>query len=242
VISVLIFTRDDAEWLARCLASLSCREPFEVLVFDNVSRDDTAEVVRRWRGPGGERAGRLPAGSDTSFSRGNNLLLAAAVGDLCVFLNPDTELDAGALDGAAAVLRADGGTALVGPRLRFPDGAVQPNGWALPRPGQLVAERLGLRARHVPAGSAETTPVGWLMGCFLMGRTADLRAVGGFDERYWFHATDLELCARMGRRGRIARLETHGIVHRGHTEWAPARRRATRRATAQWLLRGGGRW
>jgi GT2 family glycosyltransferase len=75
------------------------------------------------------------------------------------------------------------------------------------------------------------------MGCALIGRREELLAMGGFDEAFWFHGTDLELCARAGRRGRVVRWEAGELVHVGHRQWDRARRQKSRRATAQWLLR-----
>ncbi len=238
MISIVIFTRDDAEWLGRCLGALRDDppdEPIEVIVFDNASKDDTPALVRAWRGGSGEQASLMRADRDTSFSKGNNLGLRAAGGELVLFLNPDTEPSGEVLDRCAQVLRSEGDVGLVGPRLLFPDGASQGNGWALPSPPQLLRERLGLATRLV-APSSELTDVGWLMGCFLMGRRSDLLGLGGFDERYWFHGTDLEICARVLKNGwRVARLEPVQMVHRGHREWTAARRSASRRATWKWL-------
>lgn len=245
MISVLIFTRDDAEWLARCLAALNTSPPcedLEVLVFDNVSQDSTADVVRAWRGPNGGRASLLQATRDTSFSRGNNLLIEAAKGDLALILNPDTEPQGLLIDAAAAALRNDSGVACVGPRLAFPDGSTQSNGWALPTPNQLLRERLAGAPRTIPADGSTQTEVGWLMGCFLMARTVDLHAMDGFDERYWFFGTDLELCSRLGRGGRLVRLDEHVLVHRGHKDWPASRRRSTRGATLRWMLRSVPEW
>jgi len=238
MISIVIFTRNDGSWLSRCLGALRDDppvEPIEVIVFDNASTDDTPELARAWRGASGERASLLRAERDTSFSRGNNLGLQAATGELVLFLNPDTEPSGEVLDRCAQVLRDEGDVGLVGPRLVFPDGATQDNGWALPSPPQLVRERLGLATRLVEP-SGDLTDVGWLMGCFLMGRRSDLTGLGRFDERYWFHGTDLEICARVLKSGwRVVRLEPVQMVHRGHQEWTPARRAASRRATWTWL-------
>ncbi len=238
MISIVIFTRDDAEWLGRCLGALREDppvEPIEVIVFDNASVYGSADLVRTWEGANGERASLLRADRDTSFSQGNNLGLRAAQGELVLFLNPDTEPSGEVLDRCAQVLRDEGDVGLVGPRLVFPDGATQDSGWALPSPPQLFQERLGLATRLV-APAVELTDVGWLMGCFLMGRRSDLVGLGGFDERYWFHGTDLEICARILKNGwRVARLESVQMVHRGHQEWTAERRAASRRATWKWL-------
>ncbi|MCO4773076.1 MAG: glycosyltransferase family 2 protein [Deltaproteobacteria bacterium] len=240
MISILIFTRDDEEWLSRCLRTLRDdppAEPIEVIVFDNLSQDHTAALVRAWRGAQGERAGLLLPKQDTSFSRGNNLLLDAAAGELALFLNPDTECGGALLDAGAFTLRADPTIALAGPRLVFPDGTHQSNGWALPSPVQLLKEKLAGAPRELPTSGTGLTDVGWLMGCWLMGRTEQLRRLGGFDERYWFLATDLELCGRAHQLGRLVRLDEHVLLHRGHQSWPESRRRASHKATLQWLLR-----
>jgi len=243
VISVLVFTRDDAAWLGRCLGALAGDSPEEldVVVFDNVSTDDTGQVVRSWRGARGEQARLITATVDTSFSEGNNALIAAADGDVSVILNPDTEPSPAMLHALAERLRTSPRIAMVGPRLVFPDGTPQSNGWRLPTPTQLLAERLARREREVPPSGAGETDVGWLMGCCLAAHTPELRAVGGFDLGFWFHGTDLELCGRMGKRGRIVRLDEHVLIHRGHRDWTPERITAARKATARWLLRSAPR-
>jgi len=231
-LSVVIFSRDDAPLLRRCLASLATVSAvsLDVIVVDNASADGTPAVVADVR--------CIRLDEDSSFSRGNNLGLAAARAPRTLFLNPDTEVGEGAL---VACLRAldDPRVGLGSPRLRWPDGTDQETGWALPTPGQLLRERLGTPRHIAPTG--DLTDVGWLMGCFLMGRTADLRVLGGFDEAFWFHGTDLELCARVQQVGqRVVRVEGESILHVGHQGWDATRRRATRGATAQWLARDSG--
>ncbi len=232
-LSVVIFTRDDAPLLRRCLASLQAVSGvlLDVIVVDNASRDDTEDAAKAVR--------CLRLSEDSAFSVGNNRGLAMAKAPATLFLNPDTEVGEDALRLCLAALD-DPSVGLVSPRLRWPDGSDQETGWALPTPRQLVAERVGGAARWTaPAG--DLTDVGWLMGCFLLGRTMELRTLGGFDEAFWFHGTDLELCARVHDSGqRVVRVEGASILHVGHRGWDRRRRRATRRATAQWLRRDHG--
>ena len=242
LLSIVVFTRDDADHLRRCLRALGARPPeapWEVLVVDNASTDATAEVVAD------EERG-LPLTSlrlerETSFSVGNNLGLRRAAGEFVLFLNPDTLPAGPALDRCLAVLRDQPRVGLVSPRLTYPDGAHQPTGWHLPGPRQLLAERLGRSDREVPADPVGLTTVGWLMGCFLMGRRSMLDGLGGFDEDFWFDGTDLELCSRVNARGlQVVRVEDVEIVHVGHRTWTPARRRASHEALVRWLRRDHG--
>ena len=241
-LAIVVFTRDDADHLGRCLSSLEGappRTPFEVVVFDNASEDHTADVLAAF-------ADRLPItvlvhGSDTSFSRGNNLGWRASEAPYVLFLNPDTLPRGPVIDAAVDVLRLDPGAGAVGPRLRYPDGSAQPSGWHLPTVGHLTAELLLRRPREVPPDPAGLTDVGWLMGCFLMTRREVLYEIGGWDQGFWFHGTDLEICAKVRRFGRtVLRLEDHEMVHVGHLGWDAERRRQVRRAQQLWLLRDYG--
>jgi glycosyltransferase involved in cell wall biosynthesis len=50
--SVIVPTRNRASYLAECLRLLSdqdCKEPFEIVVIDNDSTDDTSSVIEQWR-------------------------------------------------------------------------------------------------------------------------------------------------------------------------------------------------
>ena len=241
-LSVIVFTRDDAEHLSRCLSTLrddGVDALTEVIVVDNASTDGTAEVLE-----GFEESLPLLVLSlevDTSFSAGNNLGLARASGEYVVFLNPDTLPTARVLSVCMAVLEEGNEVGLVGPSLVHPGGVDQDNGWQLPHPLTLAREHLRVIPRVVPPSGSQCTEVGWLMGCFLLGRADALRDIGGFDENFWFHGTDLELCARVRATGRsILRVDDVVLVHVGHQRWDRGRRRASQAALVQFTRREHG--
>ena len=235
-LTIVIFTRDDADHLRRCLSTLISRPPtasFEVLVFDNASADDTPAAVA-------DAATRLDAcrllrvEQETSFSQGNNQGLAEARGRWVLFLNPDTEPSGDVIDACLQAADHDPAIGLLSPRLHYPDDSPQETGWRLPTPVELARERLRLTTRHVPPVGTQTD-VGWLMGCFLLGPTEVLREIGGF------HGTDLEICARVAAAGRrVVRLETTSMLHVGHREWDAERVRRSHAALVQYLRRDHG--
>ncbi len=128
-LSVIVFTRDDAEHLSRCLSTLRddrMDAVTEVIVVDNASTDRTAEVLEGF-------AESLPLlvlslEVDTSFSAGNNLGLARSCGEYVLFLNPDTLPTATVLSVCMEELKTSRDVGLVGPRLVHPGGVDQDNG------------------------------------------------------------------------------------------------------------------
>ncbi len=243
-LTIVIFTRNDADHLRRCLGALiasPATASIEVVVFDNASQDDTPDVVAD-AALQLEECRLLRTEVETSFSDGNNRGLAEARGRYVLFLNPDTEPTGAVLDSVLDVVHHDAAIGLVSPRLHYPDGEHQATGWHLPTPVGLAQERLRLRTRDVEASPGiPHTDVGWLMGCFLLGPTEFVRELGGFDEAFWFHGTDLEICARVLRAGRrVVRLETVSMLHVGHREWDADRTLKSHEALVQYLRRDHG--
>ena len=61
-------------------------------------------------------------------------------------------------------------------------------------------------------------PIELASGCFMVARTAALKAIDGFDEGYFLYFEDFDLCRRLARHGSIYELPTAKITHYGgHT-------------------------
>jgi glycosyltransferase involved in cell wall biosynthesis len=95
-ISVVVPTRNRARFLADCLASLAVQEtsvPFDVVVVDNASSDETAEVAARWS----SRDGRFRLVREDVLGRAAalNTGMAAARGDLLIFTDDDVFVQPG---------------------------------------------------------------------------------------------------------------------------------------------------
>lgn len=60
-----------------------------------------------------------------------------------------------------------------------------------------------------------STDIPIISGCFMLFRTAALRSVGGFDERYFLYFEDFDLSLRVHSKGSLAYLPSMHIVHLG---------------------------
>ena len=112
----------------RSLARCGDEAPFEIVVVDDQSPDDSLEWLARVEGI---RIVSTP--ENVGFVRACNLGASHASADVLVFLNNDTEVHPGWLDRLLEVLDEDPTVGVVGPMLLDGDGLVQESGsiiWA----------------------------------------------------------------------------------------------------------------
>jgi N-acetylglucosaminyl-diphospho-decaprenol L-rhamnosyltransferase len=77
---------------------------------------------------------------------------------------------------------------------------------------------------------AAVVPVDWVVGAAMLIPVAEFRAVGGFDERYFMNAEEVDLQRRLRERGvPSVFLGTVRAVHEGGASSDPGRRR-------EWLV------
>jgi len=125
-VSVVIPAFDQYRFTYLCLAALrrhASDHPFEVIVVDDCSTDESRWALARFDGL---RVVRNPA--NLGFVRSCNAGAAVARGDILVFLNNDTQVQDGWLDALMAPFAADPGAGVVGSRLLYPNGRLQEAG------------------------------------------------------------------------------------------------------------------
>ena len=170
---------------------------------------------------------------NVGFARGANLGAKRAQGDLLVFLNPDAFLQPGCI--AELVREVEGRPApcIVGGRVLNADrteqrgarrGDITPMSAILSLSG--LARRLPGLSRYEVHWEGETAPSGAASvptisgACFCMRRD-DFLAVGGFDEGYFLHVEDVDLCWRVRQQGGEVLFHPKAeVVHLGHTSLA----------------------
>lgn len=195
-----------------CLRSLlpTLGEHDHVVVVDNGSVDGTAEGLRAF-----PRIEVRSNAENRGFAAGCNQGAAGATTDVVVFLNNDTVVPPGWLDGLLAPL-TDPSVVATGPRSNMVSGL------------QLIDDAGSYSATTVE--HVRTFAAGWsqryagqrretrrLVGFCLAVRTADLIAVGGFDEGFGLGGCeDDELCGRLAARGRLLVVDDVFVHHDGH--------------------------
>jgi hypothetical protein len=207
ILSIIIVSWNTRQDLLNCLASIWFNPPacsFEVLVFDNASKDGTIEAVAAAY----PQVRLTPSPVNLGFARANNQAASMAQGQFWLVLNPDTIVHPGALDALVRYLAGQPQVAGVGPRLVNLDGSLQPSIERLP---SLFGEwwrlfhldRLYPVSQYSQAVLASQAPqkVEVLNGACLLLRADVVRPLGLFDEEYFVYSEEVDLCDRLNQSG-----------------------------------------
>ncbi len=177
-ISVLVPTLNEEAWLAATLARVTSEfAPFEIIVADSGSTDQTVARAQQWA-----RVVILPG------SRGAALNEAAriATGDILLVLHADSRLPLGAREMMADALR-DKAVIAGAFRLRLDAPGLLP---------RLISASVNLRSRFLQAYFGDQA--------LFVRREAFLR-IGGY--RPWSVMEDLEIIGRLRSQGRVVLLD-----------------------------------
>ena len=203
--TLIVPTRDRADLLAACLASLEKTKPhdFDLLIVDNGSREPATRALLHRAGIH-PRVRVLAVAGPFNFSALCNRAAAIAEGQVLVFLNNDTEaMQPDWLDNLTSwAIRADVGA--VGPKLVYPSGRLQHAGLVLGLGGYAAHIDIGARPSHTGYLDRFKAPheVSAVTGACLAVEKSKFDAIGGFDaNRYPIELGDVDLCLRLRQRG-----------------------------------------
>lgn len=176
----------------RALAQMAPIAPFEVIVVDDGSSDETVEALPQIRGIRLHRRS-----SNGGFVAACNDGAALAGGEYLVFLNNDTIPQPGWLEALMRTLDEVPGAGLAGAQLLYPDGRLQEAGGVVFSDGSCWS--------YGRFGSPEDPRYSYVRDCdYVTGAAVAVRrelfeSVGGFDPRYspaYYEDTDLAFAVR----------------------------------------------
>lgn len=194
-VGVVVVTYNAMPYLERCLESV---RRYPTIVVDNGSSDGTAELVRT-RFPDVRLVEQENRGLAAGWNRGMREL------DARYFLihNADAWVVGDAVERLVAFADAHPDAAVVGPRLLFPDGSLQPSVRGFPTLWRLATEFLFLRklapgsqlfnAFYASAFDHRTTvEADWVMGACMLVRREAVDQVGPLDEEYFLFSEETD--------------------------------------------------
>ena len=198
MISFVVPAYNEEKFLPGTLAAIhsaaqEVAEPYEVVVADDASTDRTAEVAAA----GGARLVRV---QKRQIAATRNAGARASTGDMIIFVDADTRVDAAVVKDAVAALRA--GAIGGGAPVRFDRSPL----WV-----RSLMRILLPVFRHAK----------WAAGCFVFCTREGFEKAGGFDERY-YASEEIFFSQALKRHGRFVvlrrfvvsssrKLDSHGF-------------------------------
>ena len=186
------------------IAAVLRQEGVELVIVDNGNPETVVSQLRDLAAKD-TRVKLLTGHGNIGFGRANNLGVAASRGDYLLILNPDCILR----DDVMAKLAAHAVTLeapfMIGARILNEDGSDQRGcRRELLTPVTALVEALHLGGlfpkyrlnRHEDAVPSALAPIPAISGAFMFLPRRDYLRLGGFDEGYFLHVEDLDLCWR----------------------------------------------
>lgn len=212
--SIIVVAADSGPLLQACIdSSLASNARIEVILVDNASSDGEVERAAG-RHARDSRLRVLRNSANIGFGPACNRGAGLAQGSVLVFLNPDCELSAQTVAALHRILLDDARIGVLGVTVCNPDGSpARGNRRRDPSFRRALASMTGLARweRRWPSFAGVEMPCDGPIGgiefieavsgaCMAMPRAAFDR-VGGFDEGYFLHVEDLDLCRRVRAAG-----------------------------------------
>lgn len=192
----------------------------QLYIIDNSSNDELRELIRAFSGIHYIHSLNLGYGS------GHNIAIKKSIENGAkyhVVLNPDIFWNGDVIEALASYMDNNNDVGLVMPKILYPSGDTQYLCKLLPSPMDLIGRRFipfkSYQVRHDYSYELHWTnydkimEVPSLSGCFMFMRCSVLKQTGGFDERYFMYAEDLDLCRRIGDISRTMYYPEVSVVH-----------------------------
>ena len=234
--SVIIVSYFTGPALMECLRSVQAQEGLaEIILVNNGNSEETLFELGR-EAARDSRLRILSGQGNVGFAAGCNLAARRAAADRLLFLNPDCVLPDGALRRGLDLMGQRPNTWLVTARLVGEDGTNQRGSRRnLPTPLTCVVEALRLDlfvpkwAEALRVNLHESAPkrgvdvVPCCSGAYMLMDKKRFREIGGFDDGYFLHVEDIDLCMAISNHGGTILYDADTTVtHRGGTSRAAA--------------------
>lgn len=221
-LSIVILCWNDLRVIPNCLHSIFAgthETSLDVIVSDNGSTDGSIEFIHQ----NYPDVRILENRANLGFAKGNNVGIQASRGEYVLILNPDTIIHDRALDELVAFADRNPKTGAFGCRVLNADGSYQVSARLFPTVWRYWVNALYLKklqglsnffAYEEYAGwkGDSERDVDWQSGCCVMLRADLLATLGGFDEQFFYHFEEVDLCRRVWNAGSSIRFTPKAVI------------------------------
>jgi GT2 family glycosyltransferase len=206
-LSVVIVNYRADDYLKECVRSIRAQRRagiIEVIIVENGDADYSDPVFKD--------AIIVRNSGNEGFARANNVGFDRARGDLILILNPDTLLPEDTVERCCSYMELHREIGILGCKLLNSDGTLQSSCRNFPGMLTVFTENLGLhrwlgrigwlKNRYLMVWAHDAIRhVDSVKGAFMLIRSDLIRAIGGFDERFFMYCEEVDFCLRARNSG-----------------------------------------
>jgi GT2 family glycosyltransferase len=211
-LSIIIVNYNVKFFLEQCLCSVrKAIQNFEAEVFivDNNSSDESVDYLK----PKFPFAQFIINNENVGFSKANNQALAIAKGKYILFLNPDTIIEEDSFEKCIQFLGSNADAGALGVKMIDGSGTyLKESKRGFPSPWVSFCKLSGLTSLFPHSkifakyylgnlSEKENQEIDSISGAFFFARKNVLDKIGGFDERFFMYAEDIDLSFRIQQAG-----------------------------------------
>jgi N-acetylglucosaminyl-diphospho-decaprenol L-rhamnosyltransferase len=205
-LSILIVSYNVRDYLLACIASIKKYAPdvlYEIIVVDNNSSDNSADVVEKAY----PDVLLIRNAQNLGFARANNQAYEKSRGEFVLLLNPDTEVQLGAIQTVLEFMKKEKTAGIAGCRNVGPDGSLQKSITSFPSVLRNLAQAFFIdrllfserkHAAYYRPAPFKADSVG---GAFMMVRREPLGSDTLLNSDYFMYSEEKDLALRLLRKG-----------------------------------------
>lgn len=210
-ISIIIVAYNSEETIVGCVNSVLStvkKNSFEIIISDNSPSEATGEIVKK-EYSSEKRVTYIKNEENYGFSKGNNIAIKHAKGKYVLFLNPDTKVYEGTIDGMIEFMKKTPDCGAATCFMELPNGELDDSSHrGFPTPWNSLSHFLGLskifRQSKLFGGynmtyldTSHTHEIDALAGSFMIVPFSVGEKLHWWDEDYFFYGEDLDFCYRI---------------------------------------------
>lgn len=172
---------------------------YEIIVVDNASRTDNAEIIRQ---SFGEKVISIRSPKNLGFAGGNNLGLQYAKGKYLFFINNDTLIEEDQIAALIKVFEQSNKIGGISPKIRFayPPQYIQYAGFT--DLSSVTLRNKGIGFDEPDQGQHNTpSPTFFLHGAAMIVKREVIDKVGAMSDAFFLYYEEMDWCARIRRAG-----------------------------------------
>lgn len=219
-VSAIVVTYHTGPRLKECLyALLADPDISEIVIVDNGNPPTLTRWIESFCA-GISKARRIQSGDNLGFARAANLGARLAAHPWLLFINPDAVLRQKSIQPLLAAAEGKDAPRLIGGKIFGLDGKEQRG---CRRNKLTLARAMGLSRWTLENTPPPEEPVemGAVSGAFFMMKKDEFQSISGFDEDYFLHVEDVDLCRRAWEAGGTVMYQpAAAALHYGSTSEA----------------------